>query len=406
MACPSRRSPHTDWFRSQLEQEILPGWYNAAITDNGFFHANLNRKWERTPESIASLVSQSRLIYVFSVGYLVTGKERYKQAVKRGISFLLNHFRDTDRGGFHWQTDNRGTPVDPSKEAYGHAFIILALAFSYRVLQDPSLLTEARGVLDLFQNQFQDPFGGIIRKMSEDWQDLDECRTQNPMMHLFEATLELTESFRVHGPGQSEDSAQCVLSQADALASFLLDIREKNRLDFISEFYDRQWNPVPDKQENPFWSGHQFEWAFLLSLGVERGLNSCYLNTAQQLLDIGMRNSLDENTGAVVNEHGKINWWEHCEAIRTLLHFSMQRGNKKYVPPFEQVLAYVQQHFTDPEYKGWYPTLNPDGSPAADFKGSLYKLDYHQTAMCLEAIRLNKDNISLPAVKLMKIKAV
>ncbi len=377
-----------DWFRSQLEQEILPCRYNATITDNGFFHANLNRKWEPTGEAVASLVSQSRLIYVFSAGYLVTGKEQYKNAVEKGTEFLLNHFRDPDYKEFFWKADNQGIPLEHIKEAYGHAFIILALAFAYRVLQAPSLLTEACAVLELFQTQFRDSSGGVIRKMSLDWQDQDDCRTQNPMMHLFEAMLELTESFRVNGPAQSEDSAQSVLTRANALFSFLLDIRQKNRLDYISEFYDKEWNPIPDKQGKPFCYGHQFEWAFLLSLGVERGLNQQRLETARKLLDIGIRHSMDPRSGAVINEHNKINWWEHCEAIRALLHFSIRHGITEYFPLFEKTLSYVQQHFIDPQFKGWYPTLNADGSPAADYKGSLYKLDYHQTAMCLEAIRL------------------
>lgn len=62
------------WFQQSLVEDNLSHWLNSAITNNGFFRVTLNRQWQPAAEQTATLVSQSRLLYVMlkSLRYLAT----------------------------------------------------------------------------------------------------------------------------------------------------------------------------------------------------------------------------------------------------------------------------------------------------------------------------------------------
>ena len=374
------------WFKSHLVRELLPRWYAAAVTESGFFHAGLSRKWERIGPETATLVSQSRLIFVFSAGHLVTKDPHYRSAAAEGTGFLLSKFKDPHGSGFFWSVDSSGTVLDRTREAYGHAFVILALSTAARIFDREQLLQEASEVLTLMNTRFRDPCGGIIRKMSEHWEDMESRRTQNPMMHLFEAALELTLSCRT-----SPATAALERKARDCarnIARFLMQRRDRSGCGCLPEFYDKDWKPLDKEHGGRFSVGHQFEWAFLLSLAEEKGVETGLLADAEQLLNAGIRSGLDMKTGAVYNEKESLGWWEHSEAARALLHFACCRGRTEYLPLAAKVLRFTRKHFLDPAYGGWYEEVTTDGTPLCTDKGGHYKLDYHHTALCLEAIRL------------------
>ena len=46
----------------------------------------------------------------------------------------------------------------------------------------------------------------------------------------------------------------------------------------------------------------------------------------------------------------------------------------------------------DTEYGGWFQSAAPESGEVRDIKGNEWKLDYHQTTMALELIRLIEDS--------------
>ena len=128
------------WFREHLVDELLSCWYKAAINKTGFFYPNLTCNWNRKAKAIGTLVSQSRLLYVFSQGYLITGKPEYKEAVNSGAGFLIRYFKDHEYKGYAWSCSENGEVVDYTKDAYGHAFLILGLCLAYRATGEITFL--------------------------------------------------------------------------------------------------------------------------------------------------------------------------------------------------------------------------------------------------------------------------
>ncbi len=386
------------WFQQHLVDGLLPRWHAAAVTNSGFFYVNLDRDWSRLPENVGTLVSQARSLYVFSVGYMLTRKPAYRKAVEVGARFLLAHFADIEHGGYVWACDSEGEILDATKDAYGHAFALLGLVYAYRILGDPALREAAWRVFDLVRANFRDAQGGLVWKLERDWSPLDDVqpRSQNPMMHTFESFVAFAEVLDETGVEDGPLTSRDVLAEAEAIAQFLFLRRSEAEAVPLLEVYAPDWTLL-DADARFFSIGHQFEWAFLLSYAVERGLPERFLELGRRCLDVGLRYGC-EARGAIrafANPEGQITrenltYWDHTEALRALMHFVVRRGESRYLEPLRRILVFTQAHVLDTEHGGWYASLDATGAPLSMGKGSVWKVDYHPTALCLEAIRLQK----------------
>ena len=116
------------WFRQHAAVEVIPRWLAAVDRPDGLFLPRLDRDWRQKPDQVATVVSQGRLVYDFSQGWVLTGDERYLDAVRRGADCLIDRFRDHELGGWYWMVGPDGGVLDPSKDSYGHAFAVFGLA--------------------------------------------------------------------------------------------------------------------------------------------------------------------------------------------------------------------------------------------------------------------------------------
>ena len=373
------------WFRDQLLGELLPRWLALAPTPEGLFLPHLDRQWRPTGESFGTLVSQGRLLANFAIGFELTREPDYEQAVRAGARFLLDTFRDPDHGGWFYAVDRDGSVVDDRKDSYGHAFVLFGLSHAARVTGDPAMASGAVDALNVLNTRFADPHGGLVSRMTREFADLDTRRSQNPVMHGFEARLALADV-----PGHASR-----LAEAERVARFVFpDLLAPDGA--LPELFTMDWQPLPADQGGWTNIGHQFEWAFLLSSAVERGLPTDYLHHAHTLLDRGMALGYDPTHSGIYGaatpdghlRSTRKGWWEQCEAIRTMLHFAVLRGRDDLWEPLQQTLAFVQKAFVDPQHGGWFPQTEADGTPVSTHKGSPFKLDYHQAGMCTEALRL------------------
>ena len=374
------------WFREHLLADILPHWLKGAVTPNGFFWPQLDRAWARHGSGLGTLVSQSRLLFVFSTGYRLTGDNAYLDATAVGADFLLKTFEDRLHGGWCWSCDPSGKILDDHKNCYGHAFVIFGLAHALRATGDSRYGKSAEQTYDIIRTKFRDSHGGLAWRLSADFQDGDTERSQNPMMHLFEALSELADA-----SGKRE-----YLDEARGIADFLFSPIASTELPPLPEVYAMDWRPKPTADGGYSAGGHLFEWAYLLSAAVERGLPASYLQLADRCLRHGITFALDRDNPGVVTRVSlegqpldyRKSFWEPCEAIRALLHFAVLRGRPDLLPICRNVLQFTRAHFIDPEYGGWYANLTREGTPVAVFKGSEWKVDYHSGGMCAEALRL------------------
>jgi mannobiose 2-epimerase len=392
-------TPHTNdfldfgWFRDHLTQEILPKWLHNSVTDEGFFFTQFDRQWRRYPREYNTLISQSRLLYNFSMGYELTGGEEYRKAVETGARFLIEAHRDREFGGWFRSCTRDGNVADSNKDSYGHAFAIFGLSHAFRCTGNQDYRKAAWETWEVLSTHFKDRRGGLIPTMTRDFKDFGDIRSQNPIMHLFEALLALG----------SLEGMNHALDEAQKTADFVLKRLLRKGDGLLPEWYSENWNELSEDQGGRIDIGHAFEWAYLLSTSVERGLPKAYLAHATNFLEYGLRIGYDAIDGGVfrlASPDGKSlsedkRWWPQCEAIRALMHFVILRGNDTLWTPLLKTIHFVKENFVDGEYGGWYTFREPGVSlvsqNAGTDKGGEWKVDYHVVGMCVEAIQLQRE---------------
>jgi len=379
--------PDAKWHERALVDGHLAHWLAVAPSESGFLRASVTRAWQPREQKATDLVAQSRLIYVLLSGYEVTGDSRYLDAARRGADFLLRYFPDPVHGGLFRIVDAEGRVVRDSKHTYGHAFAIFALAHAYRVTKDERYSGAALATWRVVQANLRDPGGGFRPEVPRDFSDgASGSRTQNPVMHLFEALLAL------HGATGDPEALAGARSIGDFVVYRLLHGLPDGGA-YIAEWYDAKWEPLPEDRGGNIDLGHQFEWAFLLNPSEKRGLPALYTAVAQRLLDYAIKTGYDEQKGGcfnaaytdgrVVREKG---YWQQSECLRTVMHYAALYGKSDMKRRYEQTLTLIRDEFIDAKNGGWFVMTKsacarqscPDEQPDA----------YHMTTMHREALAL------------------
>lgn len=210
-----------------------------------------------------------RMTHVFGLASLLGEYERSASLAEYGIDALRNDFRDPLGGGWFASVERddggRVRPVDASKQAYGHAFVVLAAATGAvaGIAGAAELLDDALAVLT---ENFDDPAspGGVL---VADTYPRSDYRGINANMHLLEALLAAHDALTILGRPDPN-----LLNRAETIVAVVVHSIAREHGFRIPEHFDPAWNPLPDyNRENPadpfrpFGAtvGHGFEWARL-----------------------------------------------------------------------------------------------------------------------------------------------
>ena len=369
------------WARTFL-RETLDHWLSAADTPSGLFHPYLDRRWNRRDGGgPRTLVSQCRLVYNFCRGYETFQDTRYADAAARGLAALATHFRGPP-GRYRWAVHPDGTEADPTPDAYGHAFCVLAQATAARALADPARAAVALETWEYVSATLTDRHGGLLWRLDRPDAWDHSPRSQNPLMHTVEALMVLHD---VDPTGRARAAAQAVLTFLHSLGNFPGGT--------LVERYAPDWTPLPVAEGGVVDLGHACEWAWLLSEWHRLTRESSALDTGTRFLQTALTRGLDADgglfescapDGPVVGRAKGL--WQQCETIRALRRYAVAHGRTDLDTPLRRTLAFYRTHFVDPEYGGVFATINDGDRPADLHKGDAWKLDYHTVGMCLELI--------------------
>ena len=184
------------------------------------------------------------------------GADRF---IDHGMEFLWNGHRDRKHGGYFWAIGENG-PSDPLKQAYGHAFVLLA-ASSAKARRSSGCRPAARRC----KRGAPHPLLGEAarrggRGIFADWQPISKYRGQNSNMHLTES---LMAAFEATG-----DSSW--LEMAESIASLVIGKRAAENGWRVAEHFNEKWELDRDYANGdvfrPYGTtpGHSLEWTRLL----------------------------------------------------------------------------------------------------------------------------------------------
>ena len=377
-----------DWHRRALIEGHLSKWLAVAPTSSGRFVTAFDRRWQPKKDDGTSLTMQGRLVYAMASGFEVTQDRRYLEAATRGADFLLDRFHDPVHGGFFNSVHPDGKVHSDTKKPYGHAFALFALSHMYRVSKDERYRTGALGAWREIDRNLREPNGGLRGDTPRNFvSKKEETRSQNALMHMFEALLAL-----VDATGTAE-----ALAAATSVGNFAVYQLLQGSADggaCIPEWYDGKWRPLATKDKGGYVDlGHQFEWSHMLLASTSRGLPEIFSAVSERVLKFALKFGYDEDGGGTFSSafpDGTVSrnkyWWPQAECLRALVVAAALSDRNDLWRRYEQTLGLVRKEFIDVEHGGWR-----NGSLqlcARDGCLDEQPDPYHMTGMHLAAMRI------------------
>ena len=330
----------------------------------------------------------TRMIHCATVGSLI-GRPGSDEMVDHGMQYLWTKHRDQRHGGYVWSLDDEGH-VDPTKQAYGHAFVLLA-ASSATLVGHPLAPQMLADVTEVINTRFWDDKAGAVREeFANDWSNISTYRGQNSNMHLTEA---LMAAFEATGD-------RSYLTKAERIAELIIARNAVPLGHRVAEHFHQDWT-LDDtyKHESEMFRpsgttpGHWLEWARLLyQLWVLGSKSHSWMpdaarNLFRSAIDLGWDQvhggffyTLDWDNKPAMRE--KL-WWPVAEAIGAAAFISAHDVTEDYFQAWYRCLwDYAENHVIDHERGGWHSELSEHLRPSSRLFTGKPDL-YHALQACL-----------------------
>ncbi len=383
---------------NELKNNLLPFWRERSFNPvRGDFIGEMANDGTVREDAPRGLILHTRLLWTFSALYRQLGDRRDLDLARRAYTFLESNFRDREHGGYFWQIDASGNPVDRTKKTYGQAFCIYALSEFHLATDEPAPLQAAIELFELLERYVRDPeMEGYIEARASDWseasdlrlsdKDMDAAKSMNTHLHMLEAYTNLV--FAIIDPR--------VVMRLDALIG-IFDrriIRREAGGPHLDHFFDRAWARLSETRTY----GHDIESAWLLgeaasAVGGEAlrdAVNLRAIELARSALEEGLDAdgglAYEGRDGSVINADR--DWWCQAEAVVGFWHAYSISGEPVFAEAATGVWQFIERCVVDREHGEWFWRVRGDGTiDESEPKISEWKGPYHSVRMCLEMLR-------------------
>ena len=411
---------------TSLRTGVLAKWYPQAVDSlHGGFLTTFTYDFKPTGPQDKFIVTKARHTWTTAKAAKDFQKETQLLACSRqGFQFLRDVMWDKTYGGFYSLVTRDGKVKSTTKEAYGNAFGIYALAAYYEASGDTAALNLAIKAFKWLEKNSHDPVHkGYFQNLEQDGSPSVRKTTtpstsslgykdQNSSIHLLEAFTALYEVWK-------NDLLR------ERLEEMLLLIRDRITTPegYLTLFLTPDWKPVSfrdsaeavirqHKSIDHVSFGHDVETAFLMLeashvLGIKDDTKT--MTIAKRMVDHALRNGWDSKVGGFFNEgyyfrdkpgitiiYDSKTWWAQAEALNTLLLMAdkFPRDSTAYFEKFQQLWQYVRNYLIDHEHGDWYQEgLDKEPDKKTALKGHIWKGNYHQyraLTSCIKQLRQEK----------------
>ena len=402
---PQDRSRIAVEWDALLRDRMLPYWYNTTANSRGGYrvHDPGDRSWRARigylikgndqHDTIRGLVSQSRLIWVFSHAHLLgysTPQHDYLKRAQDGYSYLIDAMLDREYGGFYWKTDvNRGV-IEPHKILYGQSMAIYALVEYHRASGLPEPLKHACSIYEIVQQKFHD-------KTHKGW--IEHCeRDFTPLTCTGERL-----------PGMPDvvgfKSGDAHLHWMEALTELYSEVKDSSMRDSLieaiellcTEFYPRNvsesceyrlpdWKAVASDDLSGISHGHMIEFAWLLLHAQQALALPRDWDHFESLVRHSLRYGFDHERGGFYFR-GKPNelacdttkfWWVQAEGLSALTDAAAHFDSDEYKVPLTQLVNWILNYQIRSDDGVWIVSTDAEARPQNVKKAGEWKAAYHE----------------------------
>ncbi len=370
---------HRAWLLDQAS--ALFDFFEPASIDSagGFFV--LDDAGRPLPGAKRELHTATRLVHAFAIARLL-GRPGAERFIDHGMSYLWIAHRDAAHGGYAWDAGQGG---DTTKQAYGHAFVLLA-ASSAKVAGHPDADRLLADVSEVIRARFwEEAHGAMAEEFAADWSPFSAYRGQNSNMHMTEALMAAFEATGEAG----------YLTMAERIATRVIAMGAAEHGWRVVEHFDAAWRPdrayANGDVFRPYGTtpGHSLEWTRLLlqlwQLG-ERRLE--WLPDAAEALFLRATTDAWDPRGGFVytlDWDGKPRlrnrlWWPAAEGIGASAFLNALRPAPEHEAWYRRIWDFVATDLIDREHGGWFTEPPGDDVPPLNVgKPDLY----HALQACL-----------------------
>jgi len=381
--------------RRELCENILPFWRRHSVDhQRGGFIAELSNDLQPKASAGKGLILNARILWTFSAAWRLTKSPEDAKLAERALRYLETYFRDASSGGYFWELDPEGAPVNKLKKIYGQAFCIYALTEYHRSFDDPAALTAAVDTFRLLEQHTRDAIhGGYWETLTQSWKpcedvrlsekDLNEKKSMNNHLHLLEAYTNL---FRVWRDPLLEQRLQELIDIFDA---HILNPAKSH----FRHFFDDAWNVRSDT----YTYGHDIEGSWLLVEAAEvLGGKDTLDRTRQTAVSIAravLQEGLDADGGLFYEgRDGTViltdkEWWPQAEGVVGFLNAWQLTGDAGFFQAARKCWGFIREKIVDPVHGEWFWAVSRKGVPDHSLpKVSMWKCPYHNSRACLEMV--------------------
>ena len=388
-----------------LRDRMLPYWYNTTANSRGGYrvHDPGDRSWRARigtlirgndqHDTIRGLVSQSRLIWVFSHAHILgysTPQHDYLKRAADGYSYLIEAMFDCEYGGFYWKTDvNRGV-IEPHKILYGQSMAIYALVEYHRASGLPDPLEHARSVYETVQQKFHD-------KTHKGW--IEHCeRDFTPLTCTGERLAGMPDVVGFK-------SGDAHLHWMEALTELYSEVKDSSMRDSLieavellcTEFYPPNvsesceyrlpdWKAVASDDLSGISHGHMIEFAWLLLHAQQALALPCDWGHFESLVRHSLSYGFDHERGGFYFR-GKPNelacdttkfWWVQAEGLSALTDAAAHFDSDEYKVPLTQLVNWILNFQIRSDDGVWIVSTDAKARPQNIKKAGEWKAAYHE----------------------------
>jgi mannose-6-phosphate isomerase len=341
-----------------MQQDALPLWLRRGWdTRRGGFHERLF--FDGAPDDLVRrrVRVQWRQIYVLAHASELGWTDGLKLAFQ-GLEHVLQRAWAPDGApGFVHVLEPDGSVAAAKRDAYDHAFAILALAWLAKASGDAQVRALLDLVMNFVENALTDP-DGFLRESIPD----SKPHRQNTHMHMLEAMLAALET--VDHP----DAAARATRYRRMLEKTFID-RESG---LLVEYFDDSWRPVLEDDAAIVEPGHMAEWVWLIRK-YERLLGQKASPLGTHLLGAALR-AAEPETGFLIDEIDTAlsirlatrRLWPQTELIKAWLaqaETGADRAEDAAEALIERLLA---TYLSGPFSGGWFDKYDATGKVQID----------------------------------------
>jgi sulfoquinovose isomerase len=319
----------------------------------------------------------TRTVHCFAIARLM-GRPGAEAFIDHGMDFLWNGHRDARHGGYFWGVGENG-PSDPKKQAYGHAFVLLAAA-SAKIVGHPDADRLLADVSEVLRTRFwEKQHGAVAEEFGAEWEPISRYRGQNSNMHLTEALMAAFEATAERDYlAMAESIASLIIRKNAGANSWRLPEHFNDRWELDRDYAGgdvfRPWGTTP---------GHSLEWTrLLLQLWELGGRRVDWIPAAAKaIFERAVTDGWNAETGGFhytldwsARPHLRNRlWWPAAEGIGAAYFLNEIDGAQKYEDWYRRIWDFVATSLIDREHGGWLPEFSdPALTPLFEGKPDLY----------------------------------